>query len=191
MYRDFLKRKERIIITAIELLDEAGIQGLTTKEIAKRQGITEPAVYKQFESKQDIVYTIIERFSAYDEMLINTINEQKMQPDEGLNYFIQSFVGYYQGYPQLTTVMFSFDVFRYEEVLYHKMKSILDIRRNFLADLIKKGQDAGCYSSEYDSFQTADIILGAIWSTIYQWKMEDCGFNLKERVDKAIARIMK
>jgi AcrR family transcriptional regulator len=41
--KEYHQRKNKIIIEAIDLLDEAGIQGLTTKEIAKRQGITEPA----------------------------------------------------------------------------------------------------------------------------------------------------
>lgn len=191
MYTNFLKRKERIVITAIELLDEAGIQGLTTKEIAKRQGITEPAVYKQFEGKQDIVYTILERFAAYDEMLINTIREQDMKPEEALNYFIQSFVGYYQGYPEVATVMFSFDVYRYEDASFQKMKSILDNRRSFIAAVIREGQEAGCFSNAYDSLDTADIILGIIWSSIFNWKMENCSFDLKEKVEASVNRIMK
>ena len=191
MNRNYLKRKERIIITAIELLDEAGIQGLTTKEIAKRQGITEPAVYKQFESKRDIILTILERFAAYDEVLMNTIIEQKMQPDEGLNYFVQSLVGYYQGYSQITTVMFSFDVFRYEEDSYERMKKILGARRGFIAELIKEGQDKGLFSKEYDAYQTGDIILGIIWATVYQWKIGNSSFDLKDRVEDSIKRIMK
>lgn len=191
MYINFLKRKERIIITAIELLDEAGIQGLTTKEIAKRQGITEPAVYKQFEGKQDIVNTILERFAAYDEMLINTIREQDMKPDESLDYFIQSFVGYYQGYPEVATVLFSFDVYRYEDATFHKMKSILENRRNFVADIIREGQRSGCFSKDYDCLDTADIVLGIIWSTIFNWKMDNCSFDLKKKVEASVRRIVK
>ena len=47
MYKDYIKRKEKVIISSIDLFDEAGIKGLTTKELAKREGITEPAIYKQ------------------------------------------------------------------------------------------------------------------------------------------------
>lgn len=191
MYKDYLKRKEKIIITAIDLLDEVGIQGLTTKEIAKRQGVTEPAVYKQFNSKQDIVLTLLDRFAAYDDVIMNTIIEQKMAPDEGLSYFIKSFSGYYQGYPQITTVMFSFDVFRYEEPLYQRMKKIMDTRRKFITGLIREGQISGCFSSDYDACLTADIILGMIWSTIYQWKIDNCSFDLTERIYISIKRIMK
>ena len=48
MPKSYLTRKEKIIINAIDILDEGGINGLTMKEIANQQGITEPAVYRQF-----------------------------------------------------------------------------------------------------------------------------------------------
>jgi AcrR family transcriptional regulator len=45
MKKNIIKRKNKIIIEAIDLLDELGIQGLTTKEIAKRRDPSEPAIY--------------------------------------------------------------------------------------------------------------------------------------------------
>lgn len=182
MYKDFLKRKEKVIITAIDILDEAGIQGLTTKELAKREGITEPAIYRQYDSKQDIILAILDRYALFDEDITNTIKEQDMDPVQGVLYFAEAYAGYYQGYPQITTVMFSFDVFRYDKNTKDKMASIFKKRYDFVTELIKRGQEQGAFSREKTAGELADMVLGLIWSATYRWRMGNSGDDLKKRI---------
>lgn len=190
MYKDFLKRKEKVIITAIDILDEAGIQGLTTKELAKREGITEPAIYRQYDSKQDIILAILDRYALFDEVITNTIKEQNMDPVQGVLYFAEAYAGYYQGYPQITTVMFSFDVFRYDKNTNDKMTSIFKRRYDFVTELIKKGQEEGVFGRETTAGELADIVLGLIWSATYQWRMENSQDDLKKRITTAIKLVL-
>ena len=37
MHNNFLKRKDGIILTSVEIIDQLGVQGLTIREIASRQ----------------------------------------------------------------------------------------------------------------------------------------------------------
>ncbi|WHH60087.1 TetR/AcrR family transcriptional regulator [Petroclostridium sp. X23] len=191
MYRKYLKRKEKIIICAIDILDEVGIQGLTMKEIAKRQGITEPAVYKQFSGKQEVILTILERFSTFDEGIRNTIRDNNMNPKDGLNYFINSYVEYYENYPQITTVLFSFDVYRYQSDTNNKMQCIIQERQKFVDELIRKGQTIGEFKINIESKELASIILGLLWSFVFEWKMSNCSYSLKEKVLSALGRILE
>ena len=48
-------RQEEIIDTAIKLIDAGGIQNLTMKNIARQMGFSEPAIYRHFESKLDLL----------------------------------------------------------------------------------------------------------------------------------------
>lgn len=191
MYKDFLKRKEKVIIQAIDVLDEAGIQGLTTKELARREGITEPAIYKQFDSKQDIILAILDRFAAFDGDIRNTILEQQMTPLQGVLYYVEAYAGYYQSYPQITTVMFSFDVFRYEVETNRKMNDIMNKRYDFITELVAKGQHAGEFSREIGAADLSNIILGLLWSITCRWKMQQKGENLKEQVTKALEWVLR
>lgn len=182
----FLKRKESILICAIDILDELGVHGLTSKEIAKRQGITEPAVYKQFTGKQDILLAIMERFAAFDELIMNTMIENKIAFPEGIRYFARSFSEYYENYPQITTVMFSYDMLKYEEETYRKMQMIINRRLNFLTDFVKKGQADGDAVNTMDSGIYAEMLHGIIWSCTYTWKLNHCSYSLKERLLPAV-----
>lgn len=190
MYRKYIKRKERVIIDAVELLDEQGIQGLTTKELARREGITEPAIYRQFDGKKDIILAILDKFSTFDEFITNTILEQKMKFHDALLYYLESYATYYQSYPQISTVLFSFDVFKYEPETNSKMQEIMDRRYEFIALLARKGVESGELDSNIEPGKLAEIALGILWSATWRWKMTGSVFNLKENIMSSIRRVI-
>ena len=190
MYNDILKRKEKIIITAIDLFNEAGINGLTTKEIAKRQNITEPAIYKQFSSKKDIVMAILDRSALFDELIENTMIDNGIVGKEGILYFSKAYAEYFQNYPQITTPMFSFDMFRYDVDLQQRMENIINARREILFGFVVKGIENQEFPEETDPQAFTDVLFGAIWSTTFMWQMGGCTFNLKDRIMKAVTSIL-
>jgi TetR/AcrR family fatty acid metabolism transcriptional regulator len=191
VYQKYMKRKERIIIDAIDLLDEQGIQGLTTKEIARREGISEPAIYKQFQSKKEIILTLLDRFSAFDDVISNTILEQKMNFFDAVLYLAESITTYYQNYPQISTVQFSFDVYKYDPDTNLKMQKIINNNYEFVIILVKKAVESGELEPETEIDGLADIILGIIWSTIWRWKVNGCMYDLKETVMRSIKWVIK
>ena len=191
MYKDILKRKEKIIIAAIDLFDEAGILGLTTKEIAKRQNVTEPAIYKQFDSKKDIVKSIIDRYAAYDDSIQSTILDNKMGCREGILYLAGTYAEYYQNYPQITTISFSFDAFKYDKELNEKMMGIINRRYDLIVRLVSIGIESGEIPSHSDSIAVAESIFSIIWSLTFLWKINQYNFELKDRIIKAIEGILK
>lgn len=190
MYNEILKRKEKIIITAIDLFDEAGINGLTTKEIARRQNITEPAIYKQFSSKKDIVMAILERSALFDELIENTMVDNNITGKAGILYFSKAYAEYFQNYPQITTPMFSFDMFRYDKDLQQKMQQIIDARIEILFAFVVKGVELGEFPDTVDVQALTDSLFGVIWSTTFIWQMGGCTFDLKDRIMKAVTGIL-
>jgi len=181
-----LKRKDNIIIVAIDLLDEAGIHGMTTKEIAKRQNITEPAIYRQFSSKKEIILTILKKFSDFDHSIYNTVIEHKMKCMDGIRFFMNAYADYYQNYPQIATVMLSYDMFHYDDETNKTMKKIIYNRRKFVIDIIEKGQSLSGFNKDICSEDVADMVIGIIWSTTYRWKLEDCSFSLKQKFSEIL-----
>jgi TetR/AcrR family fatty acid metabolism transcriptional regulator len=190
MYKDILKRKEKIIITAIEILDEIGINGLTTKEIAKRHNVTEPAIYKQFDSKKDIILAIIDQYALFDDEIRNTILDNKMNFKEGILYFAKTYAEYYQNYPQITTLMFSFDVYRYGVDTNKKMNEIISGRYDLIVKCIIRGIEKKelINSTEVNIF--ADAIFDVIWCSTFIWKMNKYSYDLKDRMLMIIEKIL-
>lgn len=183
-----LPRKDQIINTAIDLLDEAGTAGLTTKAIARRQNITEAAIYKYFHSKKEIIEAVLVRATAFDKSIQERIIQQNMGGKMGIFYYVTAYAEYYQKYPQLCTPMFSFDLYRFDEPVHEMVQKITNARYNLLHKLITEAVEARKTSADCQAL--TDGLFGTLWSTVFLWKMSQCKFNLKERLEKSAAGLL-
>lgn len=55
------KRREQLLDVAATVFAERGYARATTAELAKAAGVTEPIIYRHFESKRDLFVALIER----------------------------------------------------------------------------------------------------------------------------------
>ena len=67
--------RNRIIRAAIELVDEQGYKGATTRAIAERAEVNEVTLFRHFGNKQGILDAAIEKYSFFDKI------ENMMQHD--------------------------------------------------------------------------------------------------------------
>ena len=56
-----MTRKEEILDKAMALLAEEGLNHLTMKRVAERVGFSEPAMYRHFKDKQDLMLAMIQK----------------------------------------------------------------------------------------------------------------------------------
>lgn len=56
-------RRQAIVETAAQLFAEVGFRGGTTRELARRVGVTEPVLYEHFQTKRDLYAAIIDATS--------------------------------------------------------------------------------------------------------------------------------
>ncbi|MBL0927369.1 MAG: TetR/AcrR family transcriptional regulator [Phycisphaerales bacterium] len=57
------QRKEQLLDVAVKLFSERGYAGATTADLAKAAGVTEPIIYRHFDSKKDLFIAVIDRTS--------------------------------------------------------------------------------------------------------------------------------
>lgn len=72
-----LKRstKDKIIEAALELVNEKGYKGATTKEIADRAGLNEVTLFRHFGNKKGILKAVIQKYGSID-LSENTFEEK-------------------------------------------------------------------------------------------------------------------
>lgn len=84
-FADFVEgRRGEILDAALAVFGEKGYEAGTMREIAKRVGVTEPAIYRHYESKEailaDIVATAGDRISGEMSKGFSAINGQNVSP---------------------------------------------------------------------------------------------------------------
>src|SRR5207244_12604010 len=58
------KRREQLLDCAADLFAKSGYARATTAELARAAGVTEPIIYRHFNSKRDLFVALIERTAA-------------------------------------------------------------------------------------------------------------------------------
>lgn len=183
---NILHRKEALIMTTIEIIDELGIQGLSTREIAKRQGISEATLFRHYKSKNELLNAVLDYFSQFDDDIFLSIKMKAMDPLDAIFYFISAYTEYYENYPAITSILQITDVLVREADLAEKVRSIHTKRNDNLKLLIDEVKRIGKLQNELDSSLISIMIYGFCREFILNWRMEGQSFCLHERVIKAL-----
>jgi AcrR family transcriptional regulator len=108
-----MRTRDLILEEALKLFSEKGIKETTVRDIARAVGITEGAIYRHFESKDQIVH---ELFALYSERLYSALKES-MEGSEGLEERFKNAIQ--------TFLIFAFrnpEAFRYMNI-FHYLRS--------------------------------------------------------------------
>lgn len=181
MKKNYFTREEQIILSAIELIDKLGIDGLSIRELAKKENVTEGALYRHFKSKNEIIIEVIRYYARFDINIINTINENKSDAKYAILFLINSFAEYYENYPEITAVLCSFESLIYEPVIEKEILQLLNKRADFLIETIENGKKSGEFNSNVNSEDLADIIMGSFREIVFKWRIEKYAFSLKKK----------
>jgi AcrR family transcriptional regulator len=175
-----LKRKDGIITSTIQALHEVGIQNLSTKEIAKREGVSEGTLFRHFKNKTEIMLSVLDHFSQYDEAIIQACVNRNTKPIETIQNYIIAYTEYYQNYPEITVIVQAYDSLLADPELSNKVKSIITIRVHFIQKVIEEAKLQGDLIDSVDSVYLSDLIVGGFRATCLRWRMEKYHFSLKD-----------
>ena len=173
-------RQEEIIDRSIEIIATKGIQGLTIKNLSKEIGISEPAIYRHFESKTDILLAILDKF---DEILFFMSSQERSEDStslEKLEMLFSRIIEIFSKDPSHISVIFSEEIFKNEEVLKNKIVGIMDSKRKFIQTIILEGQKSGEIRDDIDHRTLTLIVMGTLRFMIKQWDLQNKHQNLEK-----------
>jgi len=181
------ERQKIIIDEAINIIHEGGYQSLSIRELAGKVKISEPAIYRHFLNKEDIILGILSRIGEFDHRLEEHLSGGETA-FEKLGRFIQFHFDFLQKNKEMTSVLFSEDIFNQSDLLKQKLMRIIKYRKNLLSLIVEQGKTG----NELKSIATDDIvamILGFIRMTVLEWRLSGFKFSLLDRSDKIIIAI--
>ena len=65
----------KIVRSLKSLLVEKEFSAITTAEIAKTAGVTEPLIYKYFRDKRDLLHQVLSEYAPLDQLVLNKVPE--------------------------------------------------------------------------------------------------------------------
>jgi AcrR family transcriptional regulator len=185
------ERQTQIMEMALELITEKGIQGLTIKNLSKKIGISEPAIYRHFESKNDILLTILDGFKEMGGMFAGMMDNFEGTAIDKIQFMFTKMIGLFIEKPSLVGVIFSEEIFINEESLKHSVIEIQNINQSTVENIIKKGKENNDVRQDVDSKNLALIIMGSLRLLVKNWSLNSYNFDLEKEGEILIESLNK
>ena len=173
------KKQKAIIDVSIKLIAEKGIQSLTIKNIAMLIGVSEPAVYRHFRSKFDILSKLLDSFQEVSINVLNEEDELSLTSLEKIEYFLFDRYKHCSENPNLAKVMFSEENFQDDPRLAEKVLKIMHSHKERMQNAIVKGQESCEIRNDVDPDSLFRIIFGPMRLLIKQWCMSGNKFDIE------------
>ncbi len=187
----FTSRQTDIINAATELIGENGVQRLTTKSLAARIGFSEPALYRHFKDKNEILRSILLHFKGTMGEGLKRIIYNDKTGLEKLSDIVSYQFNFFVKFPAVIMVIFSETSFQNNKNLSRTVKSILDDKRKIVFDIIKSGQKDGSIRDDLEFEQITNIVMGSMRVTVLNWRLSEYNFDLLAESKKLITTIEK
>lgn len=173
-------RQRELVDASIDIIATQGIQNLTIKNLAKKMGFSEPAIYRHFTSKTDILISILSMFEVYirDNNSLEKIKDTSVI--ESLNLIFKNHFKTFSKNRALASVVFAEEIFQNDERLADKIYSIMDANFTIIQTIIEKGQVNKEIRDDIKADQLTFIIMGALRLIIKKWTLSNYSFEIEE-----------
>ncbi len=185
------ERQQEIIDKAIEIIAGKGIQNLTIKNLSKAINVTEPAIYRHFENKMEILITMLNNLDEFTKQFTENILKENISPLQKLEKILLSYFDAFAKHPYWASVIFSDEIFKNEEVLTEKIQAMLAKKEECYLKLIAKAQRKGEVRKDVTKQHLTLVIMGALRLLIKRWELSGFSFDLKKEGKKLLRSLMQ
>ena len=170
-------RQNDIINATIELIGEKGVQGLTIKLLAERVGVSEPALYRHFDSKQDILLAVLNRFEENTKRMFALAAASGKTGIEQIETVYMHHFKTFSERPSVAAIIFSADYFIEDKRLASQVISIMKNTETNLIRIIESGGKKE-FRTDIPKKELAVILMGSLRLLVTRWRLTDYGFDL-------------
>lgn len=168
------ERRKEIVAAVFNLVSDHGIQELTIKRIAHAVGVSEPAIYRHFGSKTDILSAVVDEMQSHRTTTFARLDDTSAVTALVSFFSIQARL--FDDLPALTIMLFPEDLFRNDTVLLGRVMAMMDDTIVRIGGLLASGCTAGRFKAGLDTGATALMLVGGFRMLVSSWRLKpSCG----------------
>ena len=175
---DFTTRQVEIIEAATRLIGEKGIQNVTTKHLAEEIGFSEPALYRHFSGKTEILVSVLEYFREKMRGGLDPILAKQESGLEKVHQLIKYQFNIFTSNPAIIMVIFAETSFQYDKKLSKIVSKLLQQKKQLVINILNEGVSDGSIRNDADVEQLTSIILGSMRFNVLQWRLSNFDFDM-------------
>ena len=160
MTESFISTRDRIISTAIEIINDSGITALNTKMISQTANLSEPLLYRFYGDINELLVDVVQYFFRFDKGIRKTIQSKEGSYTDKIRAYIEDYSIYYENYAALSTLMLQYEEFLHIPATREIMVEGAENRRSFLAGLFEGAISTGEIMDSLSPEELSDMFYG-------------------------------
>lgn len=154
-------RKDNIIDSALKVFAEKGFADATMTDIAKKAGVSTPALYEYFKTKEDLLFAIPEKFMDEPIRHMEYVAPYLRGAEAKIRGIVQGYLTLYDNNPLYASLVM-LELKTNRKFLKANAYSMVRKIAGGLTQVIEEGIKDGSFREDTDSFLIRSMILGTI-----------------------------
>ena len=189
--KDFeqLPTKEKIIRVSADIIVNEGLKKFTARNVAERLGITDAAIFKHFNSMDDIIFEIIERYVSRCSKSADEAEKKDKSVKERLYQILRTHITVLEETKGAVPVL-CFEFLRSDDKKFYTiLKNFIETYKRKVGDLIREGQSKGVVKKSVDPEGTAMLFIGLIQAKVFAYLLDGKKGNIVDDPNQFINEI--
>ncbi|MEK7257481.1 MAG: TetR/AcrR family transcriptional regulator [Bacteroidota bacterium] len=184
-------RQIEILEAAGALLNEQGIGGLTTKNLAKKVGFAESALYRHYGNKEEIVAALLQFLHSEMERRLPPIAAQtELPPGVRLRRLFGSQLDFLAAHPHFLTAVFSEGMLKFSPAVHERILQLMSVMRGAVGRIVEEGQKSGAFTDEIPAAELTHVLIGSFRLLMLRWRIANFGFDVKSEGKKHVEHLV-
>jgi AcrR family transcriptional regulator len=133
------KRRRQIKKAVLDTIRKEGLHNLSIKNLARRVGISEGAIFRHFKSKREIIKSIMEDVQTELMKDLRAICKSKQSAEERLFQFLHCHIKYFIKNKGISILLFSEAAHLNYREMKKSLRSIISEQESLITQIIKDG----------------------------------------------------
>lgn len=174
-------RQQEILTAAVRVVERDGFSGLTVRKVADEVGVSEPALYRHFANKLELMETILDDFQ--EAVVFHFEKLGKTTVEDPINEFVAGLFSTLGNRESLAPLIFSEEAFHAEPALKSKLFTMVTSNLQMLTKSLKSLQSKKNLRTDIDTQSLALLIMGTIRVTITRSSLSNGTVRLQDQIE--------
>ncbi len=183
------ERKEEVYSAITQIIAERGLSEVSTTEVAKKLGVTQPAIYKYFSSKDEMIVYYLDYLEQQLQEILEKARNKKSVEDK-LKTIYREYLAFIERTKIIPRIIFSDVIYLGNHHKRERLKKIIDSYEEEIRGIIEDGIKNGVLKN-IDSEQLLRFFIGCILSAVLDWMLCNMNYSLSKRADKLFSTFKK
>lgn len=169
LMEDFTERQVDIIRATIQLIADEGVHNFSIRKLAARVGVTEPAVYRHFESKDDLMIKLAAYITRNWHVMFNELDIRPTSFVEQMRIIFREVMAYFDDNREFAKTLLSTNLIATDSGMTRELLRLKDDGVARFTEFVSTAQASGQARSDVDAESVASVFFGTVWWVVTVW----------------------